>query len=81
LGKAAGKREETFTTAAKIVLQEMWKAQIYRIRIINDLKNDDDFLDSFSNQMYTQYDFFKICVLRHCDIDEYIIDLIYDQTR
>jgi len=49
--------------------------------IINDLKTDDDFLDAFSNQMYTQYEFFKTCVKRRCDIDEYIIDDIYEQMK
>jgi hypothetical protein len=57
----------------------MTQAQIRLI--VNALKEDDDFLDTFSNQMYTQYDFFKQCVRKYCDIDEYIIDSMYEQMK
>jgi hypothetical protein len=49
--------------------------------IIEDLRTDPDFLDSFSNHEYSQYDFFKKSVQKRCDIDEYIIDTIYEQMR
>jgi hypothetical protein len=55
--------------------------QVHMRLIIDDLRSDPDFLDAFSNQQYTQYDFFKACVMKHCDIEEYVIDLIYEKMR
>lgn len=49
--------------------------------IVDDLKNDPDFLDAFSNQEYSQYDFFKACVLKHSSVEEYLIDSIYEQMK
>lgn len=55
--------------------------QVHMRLIIEDLKRDPDFLDSFSNQQFSQYDFFKACLRKHCEIEEYIIDSVYDQMR
>ena len=49
--------------------------------IIMELREDEDFLDGFSNQKYSQYDFFKAIVRKHCDIEEYIIDSVHDRFK
>lgn len=61
----------------KRVKQRITQTQVRLI--VNELKTDEDFLDAFSNQSYNQYEFFKDSVKRHCNIEDYIIDDIYEK--
>jgi len=63
----------------KAIGHRLTQAQIRLI--IKELGEDEDFLDGFSNQKYSQYEFFKSTIKKHCMIDDYIIDGVHEQFK
>lgn len=49
--------------------------------IIKDLEKDDFFLDRFSNQRYSQYDFFKMTLQKYCPVPDEIIQSVYSDFK
>jgi hypothetical protein len=49
--------------------------------IIKDLEKDDFFLDRFSNQRYSQYDFFKMTLQKYCPVPDEIIQSVYQDFK
>jgi len=45
--------------------------------VIKDLEMDDFFLDQFSNQRYSQYDFFRITLQKYCPVPDELIQSVY----